>query len=71
MKFKTLLCLCFRMWLLVKTLTGGQRLKHRWERLPKTHEIFSRGICCIFMVALLSYVEKKALHHCANYLTVI
>ena len=50
MKFKTLLCLCFRIWLLVKTLTGGQRLKHRWERLPKTHrfvwrpqEVVSRG----------------------------
>ena len=32
-----------------------QRLKHR--------KLLSRGRCCIFMVELLNYVEKKALHH--------
>ena len=44
---------------------GVQRLKYRWERLPKTHKI-----AFIFMVVLLYYVEKKALHHCRNYCTI-
>ena len=43
-----------------------ERLKHRWERLPKTHKIaFTGEVLHIYG----RVVGKKALHHCGNYCT--
>ena len=51
-------------------LTGGHRLKHRWERLPKTHKIaFTGGVVAYLWSRCLIMSKKKALHHCGNYCT--
>ena len=44
-----------------------QRLKYRWERLPKTHRfaLMESGAGVLHI-----YGKTKALHHCGNYCTV-
>ena len=44
-----------------------QRLKYRWERLPRTHRfaLMESGAGVLHI-----YGKTKALHHCGNYCTV-